>query len=92
MKRVFLLKHQMYMQSVRIKIEDAQYQLFMQFLKTLDFVEITSPKSEKEVSPSIEKGSFKAGEKPSDLAGLWKGDKRNLKELRERAWRYRFCG
>ncbi len=76
------------MQSVRIKIEDAQYQPFIQFLKTLDYVKITSPKNDKsEKSSSIEMGNYHPGEKPSDVAGLWKDDKRDLKALREQAWK-----
>ena len=36
---------------------------------------------------SIEKGSYKANEKPSQFAGLWKNEKRDLKAIRQEAWK-----
>ncbi len=56
------------MKELVLKIRDERYKLFLQFLRTLDYVTVTSP-AEEEPAP-IPKYDF------SDLIGKleWKGD------------------
>ena len=75
------------MQTLKLKIQDNQYKPLVTFLKTLDYIEIEAEKSEKTIKSSIEKGTYKTDEKPSQFAGLWKNDKRDLKEIRQEAWK-----
>ncbi|MGB3849141.1 MAG: hypothetical protein WA958_04190 [Tunicatimonas sp.] len=35
---------------------------------------------------SITQGSHQTSEKPSDFAGIWKNDDRNIEDMRRRAW------
>jgi hypothetical protein len=76
------------MQTLKIKIQDNQYKPLVKFLKTLDYIEIESEKLPKaKETTSIEKGTYKADEKPSQYAGLWKNEKRDLKAIRQEAWK-----
>ena len=76
------------MQTLKIKIQDNQFKPLVNFLKTLDYIEIEPEKQQKIEKPtSIEKGSYKANEKPSQFAGLWKNEKRDLKAIRQEAWK-----
>ena len=76
------------MQTLRIKIQDNQYKPLVKFLKTLDYIEIESEKHPKLKQPSsIVKGTYKTDEKPSQYAGLWKNEKRDLNVIRQEAWK-----
>lgn len=66
---------------VTVDIPENRVPFVMELLKSLNFM----PENEK--SSSIEQGQFSANEKPSDFAGLWKNEKRDLKQLRASAWK-----
>ena len=72
------------MEQITIRIKDKQKaRTFLNFLKTLDFVE------------SIASADFSAPKKPAQdadffaLAGIWAGRDISLKTLREKAWPHR---
>ena len=66
---------------VTVDIPENRVPFMMELLKSLNFI----PENEK--ISSVEKGQYKASEKPSDFAGLWKDEKRDLKQLRASAWK-----
>lgn len=76
-------------QTLTLLIDDSKVKILKEFLKTLDYVNIQTENEEStdEVDSRLIKGSFKKGEKPSDFGGIWTGEKRDLKKLREKAWR-----
>lgn len=51
---------------------------FLNFLSTLDYIEI---KSQEKVPPKESKNKFK------EFSGIWQDRDINLKELREKAWK-----
>lgn len=66
---------------VTVDIPENRVPFVMELLKSLNFM----PENEK--SSSIEQGQYRTNEKPSDFAGLWKNEKRDLKQLRASAWK-----
>lgn len=75
------------MQTIKLKIQDSQFKPMFSFLKTLDYVEIENEPLKKTKKLNFEKGNYKLGEKPSDFAGIWENEKRDLNEIREKAWK-----
>ncbi len=43
-------------------------------------------KSTTELEDTISKGSYQTNEKPSDFAGIWKDDDRDIDDMRRKAW------
>jgi hypothetical protein len=71
---------------VTVDIPESRLPFMMELLKNLDFI----PKCEimKDIRMnSMEHGKFEINEKPSDFAGIWKDEKRDLKQLRASAWK-----
>jgi hypothetical protein len=67
--------------TVRLDIKPGHYKTLINFLKTLPYVELTDDNER-----LIEASQAKPGERPADFAGIWKNDKRDVSELREKAW------
>lgn len=74
---------------VTVDIPENRVPFVMELLQSLDFMPKKSAKLEGIQTESIEQGRFEANEKPSDFAGLWKNEKRDLKQLRATAWKQR---
>jgi len=71
------------MEEITIRIKDKQKaKTFLSFLKTLDFVEVTSTDLPDAGNPERDADFFA-------MAGLWTGRDVSLKTLREKAWPYR---
>lgn len=74
------------MHTIKLKIQDTQFKPIFSFLKTLNYVEVEEELQPKVQKLNFEKGNFKKGEKPSDFAGIWQNEKRDLKEIRAKAY------
>lgn len=74
--------------TVSIDIPENKVPFMMELLQNLNFV-AKNTQDDKVKNSSIEAGQFNVGEKPSDFAGIWKDDKRDLKQLRASAWKQR---
>jgi hypothetical protein len=48
------------------------------------------PKKDVRSKPNFTQGNFKAGEKPSDFAGIWANTDITLQSIREKAWKRKF--
>ena len=70
------------MQQLVLKIKESHYQLFLKFLKTLDYVKIVQPASTP--SPGQEPRCYDF----SDIAGKleWKGDAVHQQRLLRNEW------
>lgn len=70
------------MQQLVLKIKESHYQLFLKFLKTLDYVKIVQPASTPLPKPEPSRYDF------SDLAGKleWKGDAVHQQRLLRDEW------
>lgn len=70
------------MQQLVLKIKESHYQLFLKFLKTLDYVKIVQPVSTPPSKPEPPRYDF------SDLAGKleWKGDAVHQQRLLRDEW------
>ena len=67
------------MQQVVINIkDDSKLELFLKFIKHLDFVEIKKKKEKKE---EIDNSLF------DNLFGIWKNRDINIEEIRNKAWK-----
>ena len=67
------------MQQVVINIkDDSKLELFLKFIKHLDFVEINKKKESKE---EIDNSLF------DNLFGIWKNRDINVEEIRNKAWK-----
>ena len=75
--------------SITVKTNEAAQSL-KAFLRTIDYVETVNQVSDNAIQPesSLTKGQYKASEKPSDFAGIWKNDENRLTadEIRKQAW------
>ena len=74
---------------VTLDIPEQKVPFMMELLQSLDFMPKNGKKLANTHTESIEQGLFKIDEKPSDFAGLWKNEKRDLKQLRAAAWKQR---
>ena len=72
---------------VTLDIPENKVPFMMELLQSLDFMPKKAKKSTTINISSIEQGEFEINEKPSDFAGLWKNEKRDLKQLRAEAWK-----
>jgi hypothetical protein len=70
------------MTTVKLRVKETELQNFIEVVNKLQYTEI-----EEIENSSIQKGAFKADEKPSAFAGIWKDDKRTLTEIRKKAWK-----
>jgi hypothetical protein len=72
---------------VTLDIPENRVPFMMELLQSLDFMPKKNEKIAGIQTESIEQGRFEANEKPSDFGGLWKNEKRDLKQLRATAWK-----
>ncbi len=73
---------------VSVKSETAA-QVLKEFLGTIDYVEGVQASASPDAPPFVlVKGDYKANDKPSDFAGIWKKRKTKVdaKKLRKKAW------
>jgi ribosome biogenesis protein Nip4 len=70
------------MTTVKLKVNESDLSNFVEVINKLDYTQI-----EEIENTSIQKGIFKENEKPSDFAGIWKGEGRALAEIREKSWK-----
>ena len=72
------------MQSIQIELLDPKALGLLEELVKLELIRFEKNESETSV---FEIGSYQDGEKPSDFIPIWTGEKRDLKEIRTKAWR-----
>jgi hypothetical protein len=74
---------------VTLDIPENKVPFMMELFNNLDFLPNKKVKIEVMNDDSFERGIFETHQKPSDFAGIWKGEKRDLKQLRAIAWKQR---
>ncbi len=60
---------------------ESKKEKFLNFLSTLDYIEIKSEENSSDKIPTLKNNKFK------EFAGLWENRDINIKTIREKAWK-----
>ena len=69
---------------LKLHVDEAHARQLTEFLKSISYVEVEEAPAPPD---NFQPGQFAPGEKPSDFAGIWKGPRRDLREIRAKAWK-----